>query len=105
MARLDEVVNSERSLSSDDISVIRRQLEDSSTLVFEQATKSKQIAEENEILLRRREELESRLTTVEAEYEELLDKSLQDDQRADSNHSANIQDIKVSSNSFHLSSS
>ncbi|GAA5965702.1 hypothetical protein JCM21900_001566 [Sporobolomyces salmonicolor] len=91
VARLDEAVQSDRPLSGDDLAQLRRQLEDSSVLVREQQDKSKQVQEENELLLRRREELEQRLATLEQEYEELLDKSLVADERADA---ANVQDIK-----------
>lgn len=79
----------------------------------EQQDRSKNVLEENEILLRRKHELEGRLTTLELEYEELLggysfveggfdtdasegaDKTIQEDEQADSNLSANLQDIKV----------
>lgn len=82
-------------------------------LVREQQDRSKNVLEENEILLRRKQELEGRLTTLELEYEELLgkysivrravgtdgrgvaDKTIQEDEQADSNLSANLQDIKV----------
>ena len=72
LARLDEAVSSDRPLSQDDISVLRRQLEDSHVLVREQTDRSKQVQEENEILMRRKDELEGRLATLETEYEELL---------------------------------
>jgi kinesin family protein 5 len=41
-------------------------------IVREQQDRSKQVGEENELLLRRRDELEQRLATLEQEYEELL---------------------------------
>lgn len=72
LARLDEAVSSDRPLSQDDISMLRRQLEDSHVLVREQTDRSKQVQEENEILMRRKDELEGRLATLESEYEELL---------------------------------
>lgn len=72
LARLDDAVNSDQALSQEDISMLRRQLEDSHVLVREQQDRSKQVMEENEILVRRKEELEGRLATLETEYEELL---------------------------------
>lgn len=72
VARLDEAAQSSQPLSADDLAHLRRQLEDSSVIVREQQDKSKQIGEENELLLRRRDELEQRLATLEQEYEELL---------------------------------
>lgn len=94
LSRLDDAVTSDRPLSQDDISLLRRQLEDSHALVREQQDKSKQVLEENEILVRRKDELETRLATLETEYEELLDKTIQEDERADSSLAANVQDIK-----------
>ncbi|GAA6032440.1 hypothetical protein JCM8097_008176 [Rhodosporidiobolus ruineniae] len=91
LARLDDAVSSDKPLSADDIVLLRRQLEDSSVSLREQGDRSKQVQEENELLLRRRDELEQRLTTLEQEYEELLDKTLAEDERADA---ANVQDIK-----------
>lgn len=70
--RLDDAVHSDRPLSQEDISIFRRQLEDSHAFVRESTDRSKQVQEENEILIRRREELEGRLTGLETEYEELL---------------------------------
>ncbi|GAA5893338.1 hypothetical protein JCM6882_008008 [Rhodosporidiobolus microsporus] len=91
LSRLDDAVQSDKPLSADDIAMLRRQLEDSSVSLREQGDRTKQVQEENELLLRRRDELEQRLATLEQEYEELLDKTLADDERADS---ANVQDIK-----------
>ncbi|BGP16792.1 hypothetical protein JCM10213v2_004796 [Rhodosporidiobolus nylandii] len=91
LARLDDAVQSDKPLSADDIAMLRRQLEDSSVSLREQQDRSKQVQEENDLLLRRRDELEQRLSTLEQEYEELLDKTLADDERADA---ANVQDIK-----------
>lgn len=75
LARLDDAFDSNQPLTSEDISVLRRQLEDSHALVRESQDRSKQVSEENEILVRRREELEHRLAGLETEYEELLGRS------------------------------
>ncbi|GAA5837885.1 hypothetical protein JCM11251_004689 [Rhodosporidiobolus azoricus] len=91
LSRLDDAVSSDKPLSADDIAMLRRQLEDSSVSLREQGDRTKQVQEENELLLRRRDELEQRLATLEQEYEELLDKTLAEDERGDS---ANVQDIK-----------
>lgn len=120
LARLDDAVQSDKPLSSDDIAMLRRQLEDSHVSLREQGDRSKQVGEENELLLRRRDELEGRLATLEQEYEELLgssnflstppsrrllshallaDKTLADDERADA---ANVNDIKVRLPRAHL---
>lgn len=72
LARLDEAAHSDKPLSADDLSTLRRQLEDSSISLREHQDRAKQVTEENEMLTRRRDELEARLSTLEQEYEELL---------------------------------
>ncbi|GAA6062684.1 hypothetical protein JCM10212_002507 [Sporobolomyces blumeae] len=91
VARLDDAAQSSQPLSAEDVAQLRRHLEDSSVLVREQQDKAKQVQEENELLLRRRDELEQRLATLEQEYEELLDKTLSRDEQDDA---ANVHDIK-----------
>ncbi|KAM0745937.1 kinesin heavy chain [Meredithblackwellia eburnea MCA 4105] len=94
LSRLDQAVSSDSPLSQDDISMLRRQLEDSHALVREQTDRTKQVQEENELLQRRKDELEHRLTTVETEYEELLDKTIESDERVDTDLTSTVQDIK-----------
>lgn len=72
LARLDDAVSADRALSQEDLALLRRQLEESQVLVREQQDKSKQVHEENDILTRRKDELEQRVATLETEYEELL---------------------------------
>ena len=50
----------------------RRQLTEAQSLVRETLDRLRQSQEENEMVTRRRDELEGRLSTLEAEYEELL---------------------------------
>ncbi|KAI6109218.1 kinesin heavy chain [Pisolithus croceorrhizus] len=69
-------VDSEITLSSltvDDVVAARRQLSAAQSTIRETLDRLRQSQEENEMVTRRRDELESRLTTLEAEYEELLD--------------------------------
>ncbi|KDE06743.1 kinesin heavy chain [Microbotryum lychnidis-dioicae p1A1 Lamole] len=91
LARLDEASTAEQPLSAEDLTTLRRQLEDSHSLVREHQERSKRTQEENEILTRRKDELEARLAGLEAEYEELLDKSLIEDERG---AEADVQEIK-----------
>ncbi|BGO91970.1 hypothetical protein NBRC10512_001077 [Rhodotorula toruloides] len=91
LARLDDAVNADKPLSPDDIATLRRQLEDTTVSLREQQDKSKQVHEENDLLTRRRDELEQRLGTLEQEYEELLDKTVADEERANADH---VQDIR-----------
>lgn len=95
LARLDDAVNSNQSLSSDDISTLRRQLEQSSLAVLEQTNRSQQLADESEIVVRRNDELQTRVTALEADYEDLLDKTIQEDERVNTDMSARVLDIKV----------
>ena len=60
------------SLSHEDIVSLRRQLADNQGLIRETVDRLRQSQEENEMHVRRRDELESRITALETEYEELL---------------------------------
>ncbi|SCV69779.1 BQ2448_1173 [Microbotryum intermedium] len=91
LARLDEASTADQPLSAEDLTTLRRQLEDSHSLVREHQERSKRTQEENEILTRRKDELETRLAGLEAEYEELLDKSLIEDERG---AEADVHEIK-----------
>ena len=51
---------------------VRRQLSEGHSLVRETWDRLRQSQEENEMITRRRDELEGRLTALEAEYEDLL---------------------------------
>jgi predicted nuclease with TOPRIM domain len=79
-------------LSTDDITVLRRQLAESQALTNEQKERLRQSHEETELLSRRRDELEARLSNLESEYEELLDKTIGDEER---NSTETIQELKV----------
>jgi len=58
------------------LATIRRQLTDGQNLIRETVDRLRQSQEENDTIVRRRDELESRVATLEAEYEELLGKSI-----------------------------
>lgn len=60
------------SLSSEDLTAIRRHLSDSQTVLRETQDRMRNVQEENEVLVRRREALEERVQELENEYEELL---------------------------------
>ena len=68
-------------LSKDDLSMLREQLLESQTLIREHQEHVRQAQEENEILMQRRDEVEARMHQIEAEYEELLDKKIHDEQK------------------------
>ncbi|TCD71885.1 hypothetical protein EIP91_000017 [Steccherinum ochraceum] len=81
LAKLDSIDgdNTVSSISHEDIVSIRRQLADGQVLIRETVDRLRQSQEENEILTRRRDELESRNSALETEYEELLEKTIHDE--------------------------
>lgn len=59
-------------LSPEDLTAIRRQLSEGQVLVRETVDRLRQTQEENEMITRRRDELEGRVIALETDYEELL---------------------------------
>jgi kinesin family protein 5 len=96
LTKLDEAVNSDRVLSSDDIALLKRQLEDSQVQVNEGQERLRQNQDEIELLSRRKEELEQRLATLESEYEDLLDKTIHDEEANNADMARTVQDLKAS---------
>lgn len=78
LAKLDAVDNESgiSSLTVEDITALRRQLQDGQNLVRETLDRLRQTQEESDMNSRRRDEVEARLATLETEYEELLGKFL-----------------------------
>lgn len=72
LAKLDTIDTDGSALTSDDLTAIRRQLTEGQSLVRDTIDRLRQSQEENELITRRRDELESRVATLETEYEELL---------------------------------
>ncbi|OCH94990.1 kinesin heavy chain [Obba rivulosa] len=82
LAKLD-TIDSEAAISTlshDDIVALRRQLADGQALLRETLDRLRQSQEESEMHLRRRDELESRIAALETEYEELLEKTIRDEE-------------------------
>ena len=76
LVKLDNMDNgSAEDLSSEDFIAIRRQLSEGQNLLRETVDRLRQSQEENDMLVRRRDELEARVTTLETDYEELLGES------------------------------
>jgi kinesin family protein 5 len=80
LAKLDQAADVKGALTQDDISTLREQILESQILVREQNERVKQAMQENDLLMTRRDEMETRLATLEAEYEELLDKTIADEE-------------------------
>ena len=74
LAKLDAIDSDEAvsTLTHEDIVSLRRRVGDTQTLIRETVDRLRQVQEENEMHQRRRDELESRISGLEAEYEELL---------------------------------
>ncbi|CAG8614171.1 12784_t:CDS:10 [Funneliformis mosseae] len=67
-------------LTVEELSTLRRELADSKNLVAQHEQTINELHYENEHLTRKRDELEIRLTTLELEYEELLDKTIAEEE-------------------------
>ncbi|KAH7889680.1 P-loop containing nucleoside triphosphate hydrolase protein [Phlebopus sp. FC_14] len=96
LAKLD-AVDSEASISSltvDDIVTARRQLAEAQSLVRETLDRLRQSQEENEMVARRRDELEGRISTLEAEYEELLEKTIRDEETSNADIADSMAEFK-----------
>ncbi|KAJ7582684.1 kinesin heavy chain [Mycena floridula] len=78
--KLDNLDSPAGSLTTDDLTAIRRQLADGQNLVRETVDRLRQSQEENEMIARRKDELESRVAALETEYEELLEKTIHDEE-------------------------
>jgi kinesin family member 5 len=74
IAKLDAIESDPEapSLTTEDVTQLRRQLAEGQSLVRETVDRLRQKQEESDLLARRKDELESRLSTLETEYEELL---------------------------------
>ncbi|KAI0341612.1 kinesin heavy chain [Trametopsis cervina] len=78
LSKLDSVddASAVSALSYDDIVAVRRQLSEGQALIRETVDRLRQSQEENEMHVRRRDELEGRIASLETEYEELLEKTI-----------------------------
>jgi kinesin family protein 5 len=74
IAKLDAIESDPEapSLTTGDVTQLRRQLAEGQSLVRETVDRLRQKQEESDLISRRKDELESRLGTLETEYEELL---------------------------------
>lgn len=75
LQKLDEAADVDRPLSAEDLMLLKRQLTDSQILANESNERAKKSQEEIELLSRRKEELENRLSLLEQDYEDLLERA------------------------------
>lgn len=95
LSKLDAAVEAAQPLSADDMALLRRQLTDTQTTVAEQQDRLRLATDECDHAARRRDELEARLMSLESEYEELLDKTLREEEAGSAHLADTVQDIKV----------
>ncbi|KIY70942.1 kinesin heavy chain [Cylindrobasidium torrendii FP15055 ss-10] len=93
LAKLDATDDSS-SLSSEDLAAIRRQLADGQGLIRETVDRLRQSQEENEHIMRRRDELEGRVAQLESDYEELLEKTIHDEETSNVDITETMADLK-----------
>ncbi|KAK0483645.1 kinesin heavy chain [Armillaria novae-zelandiae] len=93
LAKLD-AADPVSSLTADDLTAIRRQLAEGQSLVRETVDRLRQSQEENEMIIRRRDELESRVASLETEYEELLEKTIHDEETSNVDIAESMVDLK-----------
>ncbi|ESK97002.1 kinesin heavy chain [Moniliophthora roreri MCA 2997] len=94
LAKLDNLDNEGFNLTQDDLTGIRRQLAEGQSLVRDTVDRLRQSQEENEMLTRRRDELESRVVALETEYEELLEKTIHDEETSNADLAESMADLK-----------
>ncbi|KAH7914711.1 P-loop containing nucleoside triphosphate hydrolase protein [Hygrophoropsis aurantiaca] len=96
ISKLETVDSDEplKSLTVEDIVAARRHLSETHSLVRETVDRLRQSQEENEMITRRRDEVEARLSALEADYEELLEKSLHDEETTHADIADSVADIK-----------
>jgi kinesin family protein 5 len=82
-------------LTAEDLTLLRRQLSESQSLIRETADRLRQSQEENELAMRRRDDVEQRLVTLEAEYEELLEKTIHDEEISNADLADSMVELKV----------
>jgi len=96
LAKLDNIdQDSAEALSPEDFTAIRRQLSEGQTMLRETVDRLRQSQEENEMITRRRDELEGRVTTLESDYEELLEKTIHDEETNNVDVADVMVDLKV----------
>ncbi|KAH9981276.1 kinesin heavy chain [Lactifluus volemus] len=96
VAKLDAIESDSgaQSLTADDVTQIRRQLAEGQSLVRESVDRLRQKQEESDLITRRKDELESRLSTLEVDYEELLEKIIHDEEASNADIARSNAELK-----------
>ncbi|KAJ7632639.1 kinesin heavy chain [Roridomyces roridus] len=93
LSKLD-TIDSAGSLSAEDLTAVRRQLSEGQNMVRETVDRLRQSQEENEMITRRRDELETRVAALETEYEELLEKTIHEEETSNVDLAESMTDFK-----------
>ncbi|KAG8720814.1 hypothetical protein FRC08_018017 [Ceratobasidium sp. 394] len=96
VSKLDAVDSEEsmRALTLEDIQYVRRQLVEGQNVTQDAIDRLRQVQEECEMVSRRRDEIEQRLVTVEADYEDLFEKTINTEESSNLNASESIAELK-----------
>ncbi|KAJ7343437.1 kinesin heavy chain [Mycena albidolilacea] len=93
LGKLDSI-DSVGALSQEDLTAVRRQLSEGQNMIRETVDRLRQSQEENEMITRRRDELETRVAALETEYEELLEKTINDEETSNVDLAESMADLK-----------
>ncbi|KAF7304924.1 Kinesin heavy chain [Mycena kentingensis (nom. inval.)] len=94
LGKLD-TIDSATSLTPDDLTAVRRQLSEGQNIIRETVDRLRQSQEENEMITRRRDELEARVTALETEYEDLLEKTINDEETSNADLAESMTEFKT----------
>lgn len=94
LIKLDSIESAEP-LTSEDLTNIRRQLSEGQSMLKDTVDRLRHVQEMNELLSRRKDELETRVTSLESEYEELLEKTINDEETSNVDVAEAMGDLKV----------
>ncbi|KAL7411531.1 kinesin heavy chain [Mrakia frigida] len=82
------------SLSNEDVTLLHRQLSEGQALLRDSHDRLRLAQEDAEMVNRRREEVEQRLGTLEAEYEELLERTIREEEASNVDIAETMADLK-----------
>ncbi|CAE6504115.1 unnamed protein product [Rhizoctonia solani] len=96
VTKLDTIDSAEAitSLTYEDIQSIRRQLVDAQNAAHDAIERLHQVQHEHEMIARRRDEVEQKLATVEADYEDLFEKTIRDEGNRDIGAGESMAELK-----------
>ncbi|KAG8746935.1 hypothetical protein FRC10_003106 [Ceratobasidium sp. 414] len=96
VSRLDAVESEEgmRTLTLEDVQYVRRQLVEGQNVTQDAIDRLRQVQEECEMISRRRDEIEQRLATVEADYEDLFEKTINTEESSNLNAGESMAELK-----------